>query len=348
VATDPCIVSNEELTTKTTTTIAATVTIDNPGTFLIHVRNGSTGRLSSAATLLVTEGTLPSVSGISPARPAASSTPQTLSVIGAGFVAGLTATLVRPGGATSTLSGSDIQTVTRGSFKIIVTFADAGAYSIRVSNPDGQQSNTFTFALAPPATLPAITSISPANPRPSATRQIVSVSGRSFQEGLTVTLLRPGGATSVLSDSEIQNVTAVSFQMIAILSDAGAYSLRVNNPDGQRSNTFNFTVVSAPALPAISAISPSNPTVKVESQTVSVSGSNFQPGLTVTLVGPGGSTSTLSGSQIQNVTSNSFRMIITLRDPGAYSIRVTNSNEQQSNIFSFTARIVQGLSVAAF
>jgi hypothetical protein len=57
------------------------------------------------------------------------------------------------------------------------------------------------------------------------------------------------------------------------------------------------------------------------------------------VVGPGGSISTLSESQIRNVTSGSFQMIVTLRDPGAYTLRVINPNGQQSNTFSFTAKI---------
>jgi hypothetical protein len=129
--------------------------------------------------------------------------------------------------------------------------------------------------------------------------------------------------------------------MIITLVDAGAYSLRVTNPNGQHSNTFSFTAAPAATLPAISAISPSNPTAKPDSQTVSVLGSNFQSGLTVTVVRPGGATSTLSGSQIQNVTSGSFQLIITLGDAGAYSLRVTNPNGHQSNTFTFTAQIVQ-------
>jgi hypothetical protein len=337
--TDACVVSNAELTTKTTSTIIGPVTLNTPGTFSIHVQNGSTGSFSRGATLFVTDETTPSIGGISPARPTTSTSSQTLSVTGANFVRGLSATVVRPDGETFTLTGSQIQNVTRSSFQMSIVLVDAGPYSVRANNPDGQQSNTFSFTVAPAAGLPVISSLSPSNPRASAVNQALVVSGSNFQPELMVTVVGPGGRTSTLRGSDIQNVTSGSFEMIIILADAGAYSLRVNNSNGQQSNTFSFMAVPNGALPSISSISPASPTASAASQTVSVSGSNFQQGLSVTVVGPGGSISTLSESQIRSVTSGSFQMIVTLRDPGAYTLRVINPNGQQSNTFSFTAKI---------
>jgi hypothetical protein len=46
--------------------------------------------------------------------------------------------------------------------------------------------------------------------------------------------------------------------------------------------------------------------------------------------------STLSGTQIQNVTSASFQMIITLNGAGTWGIRVNNPDGRQSGPFSFT------------
>jgi hypothetical protein len=73
------------------------------------------------------------------------------------------------------------------------------------------------------------------------------------------------------------------------------------------------------------------------SQTIAVSGSNFQPGLTVTVGLPGGGTSSLSGTQIRNVTSGSFQTITTLADAGTYTLRVNNPIGPQSGVFTFSA-----------
>src|SRR3989442_1884562 len=100
--------------------------------------------------------------------------------------------------------------------------------------------------------------------------------------------------------------------MVITLNVGGQYGIRVNNPGGQQSNTFNFNVQAA--SPTISSISPTTATRSDSDQSVQVFGSNLQSGLTVTVFIPGGGTATLSGSQIQSVTSTSFTMVITLKD----------------------------------
>src|SRR6185436_13840510 len=72
------------------------------------------------------------------------------------------------------------------------------------------------------------------------------------------------------------------------------------------------TIACTGPLPQINSISPPGPPRRDVNQNVTVNGANFQPGLTVTVFIPGGGTSTLNGSQIQNVTSSSFTMVVTL------------------------------------
>jgi hypothetical protein len=119
-----------------------------------------------------------------------------------------------------------------------------------------------------------------------------------------------------------------------------------NNPDGQQSTTFNFTVQAA--TPQIASISPSSPSRSASNQTVTVFGSNFQPGLTVWITFPGGGGTTLSGTQIQNVTSNSFPMIVTLNATGIQSNmgRSSSPSSRRSGTSSMTAahsRVFEGL-----
>ena len=89
--------------------------------------------------------------------------------------------------------------------------------------------------------------------------------------------------------------------------------------------------------PSVSRISPTSPSKKAGNQAVSVYGSNFQSGLTVTVVFPNGSRSTLSGTgQIQAVSSTGFTMIVNFNNnAGLYSIIVNNPGGTGSNAFSF-------------
>ena len=92
------------------------------------------------------------ITSISPATPA-SGAPQVVTVTGTGFESGLTVTMGLPGSGSTTISGSQIQSVTATSVQMTVTFGATGTYTIRVSNPDGGQSGIFEFAVGPPAAM---------------------------------------------------------------------------------------------------------------------------------------------------------------------------------------------------
>jgi len=123
---------------------------------------------------------------------------------------------------------------------MVITLNVVGQYGIRVNNPGGAQSNTFNFNVQAPS--PVINSISPSSPVHSSSNQNVTVSGSNFQSGLTVLITFPSGGSTTLSGSQIQSVSSGSFVMVVTLSTAGGWKIRVNNPDGKTSNTFNFNV----------------------------------------------------------------------------------------------------------
>jgi len=90
------------------------------------------------------------------------------------------------------------------------------------------------------------------------------------------------------------------------------------------SNAFGFTVGAAKSSPQISNVAPGL-AATAGNQNVSVTGSQFQSGLTVTVGFPGGGSGTLSGTQILNVTASSFVMVINFNgNPGGYTIQVNN------------------------
>jgi pimeloyl-ACP methyl ester carboxylesterase len=276
------------------------------------------------------------IASIAPGNPTAGPFDQQIVVRGSGFAPGLIVRVGLPGGGVSTLSGSQIRNVTPASFEALITLADPGAYSLQVIDPDGQESNRFAFSAVPAG--PQVTGISPSAPFATAGNQPVTVFGSGFASGLNVTVTFPGGGSSILSGAQIVGVGQNSFQMLVDFSGIpGQYSIRVTNPNGQSSNSFTFTVVRS--SPAIAGITPASPPATAGDQQVAVSGSGFQPGLSVLVRFPSGGSSILSGSQILFASQSSFVMLINFSGiPGTYSIQVFNPDGVSSNTLSFTVR----------
>ncbi|MGH9847384.1 MAG: alpha/beta fold hydrolase, partial [Blastocatellia bacterium] len=245
-----------------------------------------------------------------------------------------------PGGGTGTLSGAQILNVSAASFTMVINFnGNPGSYGIRVNNPNGGQSGVFSFTVNPVDNFdPVIRGISPASPVATRGNQNVTVNGSNFLSGLTVTVFFPSGSTGTLSGAQIQNVTATSFTMVIDFNgNPGSYGIRVNNPNNRQSTTFNFTAQPVPLDPVIIGITPSSPIATRGDQNVQVNGNNFQSGLSVTAFFPSGGARVLSGTQIRNLSSMSFTLVIDFNgNPGSYSIQVSNPNGRLSNQFGFT------------
>ena len=170
--------------------------------------------------------------------------------------------------------------------------------------------------------------------------QPIYVSGTNFLNGLSATLTSPSGATSTISGSAIAVGSATVFQMMVTLAEAGSYSVRVVNASGPASEPWAFTVKAAETatVPSIAGLSPRSPTQSTASQVVFAGGTNFVAGLTVTLTGPGGSTSTIGGSAVLGVNATGFYMTVTLATAGDYSLRVVNPSGQTSAVFAFSVK----------
>ena len=276
------------------------------------------------------------ITSISPASPIASNIDQNVTVNGNNFEQNLTVDIIFPNGAGTTLSGTQIQNVTPNSFTMLATFNAAGTWQIKVRNQNGAVSNSFSFNVQQQSNSPSISSISPTTPTASGTDQNVTVNGTNFQPGLTATVTFPNGGNAVLSGTQIQNVTATSFTMRITLGNAGNWNLKVENPNGSPSNVFAFTVQSGVQPPVIFSINPTTPTASNTNQDVLVIGNNFQPNLSVSITFPSGGGTTLTGTQIQNVTATSFIMRATLNAAGNWAIQVNNNSGGQSSIFTFS------------
>ncbi len=268
----------------------------------------------------------PALSAISPANPQASSSPQTLNVSGSGFQTGITLQLSGPSGTIPATAAN----VTGNGFQFSAALTSAGTYTLQVTSPTGQKSNTLTFTVnAPVAATPVITGTSPATLTASSNPQTLSVTGSGFQTGITLQLSGPSGTIPATA----ANVTGNGFQFASALTSAGTYTLQVTSPTGQKSNTLTFTVnATIAAPPVITGTSPATLTASSSPQTLSVTGSGFQTGITLELSGPSGTIPATAA----NVTGHGFQFAAALTSAGTYTLQVTSPTGQKSNTLPFT------------
>jgi len=189
--------------------------------------------------------------------------------------------------------------------------ADAGSYSVRVTNSAGSvTSNTAALAVNPLVIAPAITS------------QPVS---RTVTEGSTVSFSVSASGTAPFTYQWMKNGASISGATsathsiaAAALADAGSYSVRVTNSAGSvTSNAATLTINPLVVAPAITSQPVSRTVTEGGAASFSVSASG---------------TATLTyqwmknGASISGATSATHSIAAAaLADAGSYSVRVTNS-----------------------
>lgn len=183
------------------------------------------------------------------------------------------------------------------------------AFSFLVRSTDsaniltGNSGATFTVRL--PA--PTISAIAPAS-GPTAGGTTVTITGANFVSGATV---RFGGVVA----SGIVFNSATSITATAPARAAGAVDVSVTNPDAQVvTRTLGYTYV-APA-PTVSSITPATG-VTSGGTGVTITGSNFASGATVTIGGT-------AAANVVFVSTTSLTAVTPARPAGAAAVVVTN------------------------
>ena len=240
------------------------------------------------------------------------------------------------GGTSVTIAGSNFQSgaiVTFGdssSTNVVVVSSNtitattpvhpAGAVDVIVTNTNGLSDtlkNGFEFSAHP-----RVTSISPTSGTQLGGASVTIV-GSNFQSGTTVTL----------GDSTATSVVVVSSDLITAKTPshpAGALDVIVTNPNGLSDtlkNGFEFI-----AHPRATSINPTSGT-GLGGTSVTIAGSNFQSGATVTL---GDS----SATDVVVVSSNTITAITPVHPAGTVDVIVTNANglsDTLKNGFEFIA-----------
>ena len=162
---------------------------------------------------------------------------------------------------------------------------EAGASTIQVvANGIPSTAVAVTVVGAPPS----IASVSPTSGTTSGGTS-VTISGSGFVSGATVTF---GGTAATVTA-----LTATSITVTTPAHAAGAVSVVVTDPSGQIATLANGFTYAAVVTPSISSISPTSGT-RNGGTTVTISGSNFVSGATVTFGGTKATVRSLSSGSI--------------------------------------------------
>lgn len=192
----------------------------------------------------------PRVTGIAPQTLKPGPSAQQVTVIGEGFVRGLTLTVTSPAGQSQVYKDIEVQSQEEASFRVQIVLPVAGTYQFVVTNTDGGVSQPFKFdlgggatpAATAPSTAPVIDAITPSKTSKQSQPQLLQFSGQRFVQGLVVTFNDPAGNDVRVSGNGITNLTSNSFTAAVVLTVEGEYTVTVTTPDGQVSNSASLSV----------------------------------------------------------------------------------------------------------
>lgn len=249
---------------------------------------------------------VPDIASLSPSTLVVNSAAQTLTIVGTSFMSSSTVTFngsarsvtfVSSTELTISLSASDLTTV--------------GTDAVIVSNPTpgGGASNSVNFSVTLPA--PLISSLSPISATAGDSSQTLTINGSNFVNGATATFNGTAHTVTFVSSTQLTITLTAADQ-----ATAGTFPVVVTNPDSQTANT-SFTVNNA--APTITSLSPASTYPCDPVPTLTINGTNFVTGSTVTYNG--------NAKAVNLVSSTQLTIALTASDigtPGSMSVVVTN------------------------
>jgi hypothetical protein len=244
----------------------------------------------------------PTVTSVSPNNgPTAGGTAVTIT--GTNFVSGATVTF---GG----IAATGVTFVSSTQIDATTPAHAAGAVDVSVTNPDTQSgtlSNAYTYI--DPA--PTVTSVAPTS-GPDTGGTVVTITGTNFVLGATVTF----GGTAV---TDMIFVSSTQIDVTTPAHAAGAVDVTVTNPDTQSGTLSNgYTYIAPP--PTVTNVAPnSGPTGG--GTVVTITGTNFVSGATVTFGGT-------AATGVTFVSSTTITVTTPAHAPGAVDVVVTNPDTQ--------------------
>jgi hypothetical protein len=282
---------------------------------VVTLPNGAAGRLADGFTVRPT----PLPSAVVPSTGFDNRT-QTFVVQGDRFQAGATVS-ARPSAGGAPVPGS-VLSVTTTSISVSLPLLDAalGGWDLIVSNPDGG-ANTLAAGLQV-LRGPRVTGASPLLGHDNDAARAVAVAGDSFQAGMACVLERPGESPIPGTVSGLAPASATAtFDLRG--RAAGAWSLRVTNPDGGTLTAPSpFVVARAPRLLSV------DPARGFEGETesgVGAAGTDLVSGASAVLERDGSPTVAAANESVGGGgTTIAFDLPLAGAAAGLHDLRVTN------------------------
>jgi N-acetylneuraminic acid mutarotase len=218
----------------------APAAVPNRPTVTLDATSQANTAVTGAALVTITaqrNNPVPTINALLPASLAVGTTPQTLTINGAGFITTSTVTFNGVAHTPTYVSASQL-TISLTSSDL----ATAGSYPVAVINPapGGGSSVAVDFTVLSTNPVPAITSVAPASLTVGAPPQTLTINGTGFLTASTVSVNGVAHTPTYVSASQLTiSLTA------ADLATAGTYVVIVTNPTpgGGASLASYFTVI---------------------------------------------------------------------------------------------------------
>jgi hypothetical protein len=116
----------------------------------------------------------------------------------------------------------------------------------------------------------------------------------------------------------------------------------------QTKNTDQSLTGSQPPKPSIAHVVPASPTISCNAQKLKLIGTGFQKDLTVTLAGPDGKKTTLSGADVTWVSETEVQINPTLSTEGPWKVSLANPDKSTADETAFQVIAADSPAVAAY
>ena len=227
---------------------------------------GSGPWVMQMATFAAVSGPVPTVTSVSPSS-GSSGGGTAVTITGTNFVSGAGVTI---GGVAAT----GVTVVNSTTITATTPAGTAGAVTVTVTNPGGQSGSLasgYTYVAGP-----AVTSVSPSS-GPAAGGTAVTITGTNFASGATVTF-----AGTAASNVTVVNNTTITATTPAGSAGAATVTVTMGGQSGSLAGGFTYI-----GVPTVTGVSPNSGST-LGGTAVTVTGTNFATGATVTLRQHGG------------------------------------------------------------
>jgi YVTN family beta-propeller protein len=312
------------------TLLTATIPLNAQlGTADIVVRNPATSTTAaqdSASVTITVVNPVPSITSLSPNPAIGNSTPQTITVTGAGFIP---TSSIQVNGSSVSSTYIDGQTLS-----FLLSGVSGSSASVQVFNPAPGGGPSNVFALSITNLPPVISALGPTSGTAGTTIGL-TVSGSNFIAGATINFAGAPVSTAFTNSTSL-------FATVTLGPVAGSVQVTVTNPDGTTSTPAIFQITAVigpppPSVPTLTSITPSSglPGTNVA---VTLAGTNFIPGATVLTISGSGVTGT--SVTVTSGTSLTATFVIGPAAPlGAYNVAVSTAGGT-SGMLTFTVASV--------